>query len=58
MAYKEDAYSDIDKFRTESTHYRSWNNILQGIPIIGSLAAAGLAALTSAIPDIRWVRLE
>jgi hypothetical protein len=54
MAYKEDAYSDIDKFRTESTYYRSWNNILQGILIIGSLAATGLAALTSAVPDIRW----
>ena len=54
MAYKEDAYSDIDKFRAESTRYRSWNNVLQGILIIGSLAATGLAALTSAVPDVRW----
>ena len=53
MAYKEDAYSEIDKLRTESNRYREWNNVLQGILIIGSLAATGLAALTSAVPDVR-----
>jgi hypothetical protein len=56
-AYKDEAYSDIDRFRRESTRYRRVNNLLQAILIIGSLAATGTSALTGSAPDIRWVTL-
>lgn len=57
IAYKDDAYSDIDKFRAESARYRSVNNALQSVLIIGSLAATGSAALTAEVPDIRWATI-
>lgn len=56
-AYKDEAYDDIDKFRTESSRYRRVNNLLQGVLIIGSLAATGAAALIASIPDIRWATI-
>lgn len=56
-AYKNDAYEDINTFRTESSGYRRVNNLLQGVLIIGSLAATGAAAITGEIPNIRWVTL-
>jgi len=57
IAYKDDAFTDIDKFRAESARYRSVNNALQGVLIIGSLAATGSAALTAEVPDIRWATI-
>lgn len=57
IAYKDEAYTDIDEFRAESARYRSVNNALQSVLIIGSLAATGTAALTAEVPDIRWVTL-
>ena len=57
ISYKDDAYADIDNFRTESTRYRRVNNMLQAVLIIGSLAATGTSALTASVPDIRWVTL-
>src|SRR5215470_8890004 len=41
IEYKEEAYADIDRLRDESKRYRRVNNFLQGIIIIGSLAATG-----------------
>lgn len=55
IAYKEDAYADIDKFRSESNKYRRINNILQGILIVGSLAATGVASLATELSLVRWV---
>jgi hypothetical protein len=57
IAYKDDAYSDIDTFREESTGYRNVNNLLQGVLIVGSLAATGTSAITGELPDIRWATL-
>ena len=57
ISYKDDAYADINKFRTESTRYRRVNNMLQAVLIIGALAATGTSALTASVPDIRWVTL-
>jgi hypothetical protein len=57
IAYREDAYADIDQFRRDSRGYRRVNNVLQGIVIIGALAATGSSALTTALPDFRWVTL-
>ena len=57
IAYKDEAYTDIDEFRAESARYRSVNNALQSVLIIGSLAATELLALTAEVPDIRWVTL-
>jgi hypothetical protein len=54
IAYRDDAYSDIDRYRAESARYRRVNNILQGVLIIGSLAATGASALTGEIPNVRW----
>jgi hypothetical protein len=57
VAYKEDAYSDIDKLRVESRRYRGVNNVLQGILIIGSLAATGAAGVAAELASVRWVIL-
>jgi hypothetical protein len=56
-AYKEDAYSDIDSLRSESKRYRSVNNTLQGIVIIGSLAATGAAGIAAQFSIVRWALL-
>jgi len=34
----------------------AWN-LLQGVLIVGSLAATGAAAITGELPDIRWATL-
>jgi Protein of unknown function (DUF4231) len=57
IAYKDESRTDIEEFRLESTRYRRVNNLLQGILIVGSLAATGSAALVSEVPDIRWATL-
>lgn len=57
VAYKEDAYGEIDQMRSESNGYRRVNNSLQGVLIIGSLAATGVAGLTAEVPILRWVTL-
>jgi hypothetical protein len=57
IAYKEDAYADIDQLRTESKGYRRVNNTLQGFLIIGSLAATGASGIAIEMPVIRWVIL-
>jgi hypothetical protein len=54
VAYKEDAYTDIDQLRNESNRYRRVNNILQGIIIIGSIAATGSSAIATELANIRW----
>jgi hypothetical protein len=57
ITYKEDAFHDIDKLRGESKSYRTVNNFLQGIIIIGSLAATGAAGIATEVPVLRWVTL-
>ncbi len=57
VAYKEDAYAEIDKLRTESKRYRRVNNILQGVLIIGSLAATGASGVATEVKSVRWAIL-
>ena len=57
VAYKEDAYADIDQLRLESKSYRRLNNTLQGAVIIGSLAATGASGIAANLPVMRWVVL-
>lgn len=57
ITYKEDAYADIDGLRSDSKRYRSVNNLLQGIIIIGSLAATGAAGVAAQFIGMRWVIL-
>ena len=57
IAYRNEAYEDIDKFRDDSARYRRVNNILQGVLIVGSLAATGAAAITGEVPNVRWATL-
>jgi hypothetical protein len=57
IAYKEDAYADIDQLRDESKSYRRVSNFLQGIIIIGSLAATGASGIATEVSTIRWVVL-
>jgi hypothetical protein len=57
MVYRADAYSDIEQFRQESRGYRRASNILQGIVIIGSLAATGASGTATVLSNIRWVVL-
>lgn len=57
IAYRNEAYEDIDNFRDDSARYRRVNNILQGVLIVGSLAATGTAAITGEVPNVRWATL-
>ncbi|RAO35452.1 hypothetical protein ONO23_02053 [Micromonospora noduli] len=57
VAYKEDAYFDIDQLRSESRQYRLVNNIFQGFLIIGSLAATGIAGISEKMTWDRWTVL-
>lgn len=57
ITYKEDAYSEIDQFRDESRKFRNIHNFLQGVVIIGSLGATGMAGLSVQIPEFRWAIL-
>jgi hypothetical protein len=55
--YRDNAYDDINSLRDESARYRSVNNILQAILIVGSLAATGTSAIVGEFPEVRWVTL-
>jgi hypothetical protein len=57
LSYREDAQTDIEQFRTESRGYRRVNNVLQGIVIIGSLAATGTSGVAAALNNVRWATL-
>ena len=54
IIYKEEAFASIDQLRSESSAYRRINNALQGVLIIGSLAATGAAGLATQLPWVRW----
>ncbi|QWF81112.1 DUF4231 domain-containing protein [Amycolatopsis sp. CA-230715] len=57
LIYKEEAYTEIEKLRSDSKRYRNVNNFLQGILIIGSIAATGASGVASSIGPLRWVVL-
>ncbi len=57
IAYRDEAYADIRALRDEGAQYRRVNNALQGILIVGSLAATGASAIVGEIPEVRWVTL-
>jgi Protein of unknown function (DUF4231) len=57
LAYREDAHADIDNFRSESRGYRRVNNFLQGIVIVGALAATAASGVAWAFGNVRWVTL-
>lgn len=57
VAYKEDAYADIDQLRKESKRYRTINNVFQGFLIIGSLGATGIAGISDRMTWDRWTIL-
>ena len=57
IAYRDEAYADIRDLRAESAQYRRVNNALQGVLIVGSLAATGASAIVGEIPEVRWVTL-
>jgi Protein of unknown function (DUF4231) len=57
IAYRDDAYDEINALRNEGARYRRVNNILQGVLIVGSLAATGASAIVGEIPDVRWLTL-
>jgi len=57
LSYREDAYEEIDRLRSESNKYRRVNNTLQGVLIIGSLTSTGAAGVAATIPQVRWIIL-
>jgi hypothetical protein len=57
VAYKEDAYSEIDRLRGESNGYRNVSNFLQVVLIVGSLAATGVSGVLGEFPTLRWATL-
>jgi hypothetical protein len=57
ISYRDDAYADVANFRDESARYRRINNYLQGVLIVGSLAATGTSAITGELPNVRWATL-
>jgi hypothetical protein len=54
MAYKEDAHTDIEHFRRESSRYRRVQNYLQAVLIIGSLATTGVAGISLLADTAKW----
>jgi hypothetical protein len=54
MVYQGEVPQEIDRYRKESTYYRRIHNTLQGIIIIGALAASTLTGLVQSVPQLRW----
>lgn len=54
-AYRDDARAEIEQLRRESRRYRSVNNLLQGILIIGSLLATTVAGIADEMTIDRWI---
>ncbi|WP_410609224.1 SLATT domain-containing protein [Amycolatopsis sp. lyj-109] len=54
LAYKAEAFSDVDRFRAENKRYRRIQNVLQGILIIGSLATTAIAGISLISPLAKW----
>ena len=57
VAYKEDAFAEIDRLREESSRYRNVSNFFQGVLIVGSLAATGVSGIIGQAPVLRWATL-
>jgi hypothetical protein len=57
IGYQSDALTDVDQLRNDSRSYRRTSNLLQGVVIIGSLAATGASGAAAVLPDIRWAVL-
>ncbi|HWO64087.1 MAG TPA: DUF4231 domain-containing protein [Umezawaea sp.] len=57
LIYKDEAYNEIERLRSDSKRYRNVNNALQGILIIGSISATAASGISSAGGPIRWVVL-
>jgi hypothetical protein len=54
LAYKAEAFSDVDRFRAENKRYRRIQNLLQGVLIIGSLATTAIAGISLISPLAKW----
>ena len=54
LAYKAEAFSDVDRFRSENRRYRRIQNLLQGVLIIGSLATTAIAGISLISPLAKW----
>nr|WP_203612779.1 DUF4231 domain-containing protein [Amycolatopsis sp. SID8362] len=54
LAYKAEAFSDVDRFRAENKRYRRIQNALQGVLIIGSLATTAIAGISLISPLAKW----
>ncbi|MCR6484575.1 DUF4231 domain-containing protein [Amycolatopsis sp. OK19-0408] len=57
LIYKDDAYAEIEKLRSDSKKYRNVNNVLQGVLIIGSISATAASGVSSGGGPLRWVVL-
>jgi hypothetical protein len=54
LMYRDDVPQEIVRYRDESRYYRRIHNTLQGIIIIGALAASTLTGLVQSVPQLRW----
>jgi hypothetical protein len=54
LAYKSEAFADVDSYGAESKYYRRAQNVLQGILIVGSLATTGIAGISLISPLAKW----
>jgi len=54
LAYKAEAFTDVDRFRAENKRYRRIQNVLQGVLIIGSLATTAIAGISLVSPLAKW----
>jgi hypothetical protein len=52
--YRDEVPGEIERYRSESTYYRRIHNTLQGVIIIGALAASTLTSLIASVPQVRW----
>ena len=52
--YRDGVPAEIERYRNESKYYRRIHNTLQGVIIIGALAASTLTSLIASVPQVRW----
>lgn len=57
MAYKQDAFRDIEHFRQESNSYRKIHNAFQAVLIMGSFLTTAIAGAALLIPGLQWVTI-
>ena len=57
MAYKQDAFRDIEQYRQESNSYRKIHNAFQAVLIMGSFLTTAIAGAALLVPGLQWATI-